>query len=311
LQLKSEQPVDTARAAAEEAIASWEPINGKWTADPGAMPGEPTHFYGVEKGAFATRKAEVVPTVTESGTTAYNARTAAGRDLGTYPTPREAMQAVEAAVALPTPPATGTVPTGQKGIIDPDLLLPKVVRRGAERVNKDVKTILDVIKVMKEARQDRARFEAEYDDLAKFNKFISLTHGLLQIRDLNKNLPWLTGYVDTIKLQHQIKSMRLQVGNEHLQDWQALGKDMGGKLTESMIDETIGKREFTPEQLGKYKLSAEALLLRQKIKADFAQFLQDAEHLLKQRAAGRLEGPALETELKGITDDFAALRSEP
>lgn len=298
------------KAAAIETVKAWEPISRDWTADPTAETGRPTHYYGIERGNFSTRKAEVILTVTESGTTAYNARTADGRDLGTYPTPREAMQAVSDAVALPTTKPPG-VPPSQRGAIDPELLLPKPIRMGIERVNKDVKAVLDTLKVYKEFTSNRKQLEAEYDDLAKFNKFIAFTHGLLQVRELNKNLPWLNDQVDAVRSMHQITSARLQVTKEHILAWQALGKDQAGKVYETMVKETLDKRVLTPEELSKYKLSAEALLVRQKIKADYARFLDDAEHLLRLRAAGRLEGPALDAELKGITEDFTALRSKP
>jgi len=296
---------------AEEAIKSWEPISPAWTADPTAEVGRPTHYYGIERGDFSTRKAEVVPVHTEPGVVAYNARTGDGRNIGTYSTPREAMQVVEQTVALPTPVKGNTLPPSQKGNIDPDLLLPKPVRMGVERINKDVKSILDVVKILKEARSDRKKFESEYEDLAKFNKFIAVTHGLLQIRDRNRNLPWLNNYVDAIQQQHQVKSLRLQEANDRLKTWQPLGREMGGRLTASMIEETVNKKAFTPEELAKYKLSPEALLVRQQIKGDFSKFLDDAEHLLRARAAGRLEGRALEEELSGIAEDFTALRSKP
>ncbi|MHB0978405.1 MAG: PLxRFG domain-containing protein [Minisyncoccota bacterium] len=301
--------VDRSKALATETLKSWEPISPEWTADPTAEAGRSTHYYGIERGDFSTRKAEVVPTITESNVPAYNARTVDGRDLGTYSTPREAMQAISDAVALPTPKPPG-IPPGQRGSIDPEILLPKVVRMGVERVSKDVKSVLDTLKVLKESRENRSKFETEYD-LVRFNKFIATTHGLLQVRELNKNLPWLNEYVDAIQAMHQTKSMRLQTANDQLKSWQALGKEMAGKLAKSLLEETVAKRTFKPEELVQYKLSAEALLLRQKIKADFAQFLNDAERLLKQRAAGRLEGPALEAELKGITEDFTDLRSKP
>lgn len=302
-------PIKQSKALATETLKSWEPISPEWTADPTAEAGRPTHYYGIERGDFSTRKAEVIPTVTDSNVPAYNARTADGRDLGTYSTPREAMQAISDAVALPTPKPPGIPPT-QRGSIDPEILLPKVIRMGVERVSKDVKSVLDTLKVLKEARENRGKFESEYD-LVRFNKFIATTHGLLQVRELNKNLPWLNEYVDAIQAMHQTKSMRLQTANDQLKSWQALGREMAGKLAKSLLEETVAKRTFKPEELVQYKLSAEALLLRQKIKADFAQFLNDAERLLKQRAAGRLEGPVLEAELKGITEDFTDLRSKP
>jgi hypothetical protein len=130
------------------------------------------------------------------------------------------------------------------------------------------------------------------EEIDKFNRFMDIGFNILQIAENNPHIKGLQDYVETMRLWKNDVNENLSIAQATITAWQQLGKKEQELLGRIMLDETVGltfdgktlrqPRNFTDAEVAKYKLSPEALELRQKIKADFARSLDQMESVLKQ-----------------------------
>lgn len=207
----------------------------------------------------------------------------------------------------------------QQGSFDPKVFLPESLQMGADKMGAGLRTVLEGAKVMREYRGNKEGLQKEFAEIDRFNKFHAGALTILQIADMNPNIPGFTKaiqegrltYIDGIKLWSNERRTMMAEPDARLKAWQKLGKEQSDRLGRILLEETELGREFTQKELDSYRLNDKAKQARLEIKEDFRNFLNELEKIEKERATRQLEGEALTNELRKISDDLAGLRSKP
>lgn len=163
--------------------------------------------------------------------------------------------------------------------------------------------------------------DLEYD-IAAFNGVIKHGTTLLQLFELNKGIPGLKRYVETIKAWHSQKMKWTQMADERLAQWKSLGKErnsLGDFLQElTILSQQTGKKytlqdaEYQ-ELVEKYELSPEALATADLVDTDFLAVLDSMEEsILADLERTHRNDASLEkfnTNVAEVTKNFQELRN--
>lgn len=290
----------------------------RWTTDPGTMPGEPAHFLDVKGEKLDTARAAIVEVLVEgTSKVLYSANLFAGRQIGMYPTIGQAARAAE--LVIDQVSGKAKVPPGEKGAVDLRAFLPESIVRQVEKAGQPIQNVLEGLKVLKEYRNNLEGLDKEFTEVTKFNQFYAWTLGILQIAELNPNIPGFTAtrggvtvpYVHLVRQWWNESSRFRKLADGIIREWESLGPEQAKRVGEALLDSRLLERELTPEELSSYRLSAEALLVRQKVKAAFEEFLNELERVSKEDVSRRFDGEELTIELKRIERDVNELKKKP
>ncbi len=211
------------------------------------------------------------------------------------------------------------VPPGEKGAVDLRTFLPEAIVKAIDKAGKPIQDTIEGFKVLKEYRNNLEGLDKEFTEVTKFNQFYAWTLGILQIAELNPNIPGFTAarggvtvpYVHLVRRWWNETSKFRKSADERVREWESLGPREAKELGESLFNERLLERELTSEELKSYRLSEEGLEVRLRIKEDFREFLNELERVSKEDASRRFDGEELVRELKRIEHDVAQLIKKP
>jgi hypothetical protein len=171
------------------------------------------------------------------------------------------------------------------------------------------------------------------DDTTRWNKFIAVATNILQLHDLNPDMPGLSlgptgredSFVGLLRQWNQLRHKWLNRADTTLKEVVNLGKDQTGKLFRAFYAEqvqthpngTAFEGELTTEQLTGpiYGLEEEALGVRAKMQMEFREFLNAVEESLVNKVRRTITDPAQilvrDAEVAAIRKDFDRLREKP
>lgn len=218
-------------------------------------------------------------------------------------------------------PASG-LPRREGGAIDPGLLLPEFIRRGADKLGASVRDAVAGMKVLGQYRGRPEDFQRDVEDVTRYNAFYRQTLTMLQFADINPSVPGFTSgsariaegqaYLPLVRRWAASKTEPAQKHDTRLREWHSLGRDQSKLLGRVLVEETRRGTEMSMRELADRGLTEEAVKAKRLINEDFKSFLIDLKDGLVVHAREALpEGAKLSSELKRISRDIDVLGQKP